>query len=460
MTIDDRFILYSPPKTQAPSRGAAPNTPGVWQGEMLDWLSLFDDGDFQAVPAQHAGRATEVPTDEAKAFVQARDGVVLDAGRVLKFDQHPKIHQGINLKDQPRINGSPNFRGLPPGPDGPRSIYGTAQPTIEGIRNVLDETTKDGKTACWTSLREEPVVYINGKPLNLRERMFNNLENPGADGKDVERTEALLKQDVLREAARNGGRVLVHDETPEGRIVARWKTVTPESVQTTREVFDMLKQEGYKVDYARIPVTDEKRPEEKDFDALVTRLKDVPDDAAMIFNCHAGRGRTTTGMVAAGLMRRAKEGGSEDESIKRSRPVHEDIREQGKYKRGEYKVILGMIDVLEQGPKSKAEADSAIDQFSSLQNLREDIETYKNKADDTKLSAADRQKARDRGHDYLERYFYLIAFDAYAKDQAGSGFQKPFSEWMDEHRDLRGLLGRVELAMGFPSCDGNQTAYA
>lgn len=56
------------------------------------------------------------------------------------------------------------------------------------------------------------------------------------------------------------------------------------------------------MDYLRVPVTDEKAPKDADFALLTKRLWDVPDGAALVFNCQMGRGRTTTGMIIASLL--------------------------------------------------------------------------------------------------------------------------------------------------------------
>lgn len=55
-------------------------------------------------------------------------------------------------------------------------------------------------------------------------------------------------------------------------------------------------------DYTRVPITDEKAPKDSDFELLIQRLWNVPPDAALVFNCQMGRGRTTTGMVIATLL--------------------------------------------------------------------------------------------------------------------------------------------------------------
>ena len=462
MTINDRYILYTPQaETTAPAQGSGLSRRGEWQKEMLDWLGLFDGAkaSFTAV-AEGATPGTpgpgEVGQDVWGPFVDQRPGKVLGPGTVLKVDHYPGIDKDLSSgKDpQPRIPGAPNYRALPAGKEGQdKSIHGVAQPTLEGIRGVLDQAGAgpggNGKTAVWTNLREEPVIYVNGRPLNLRlaAKIGNNLENPGVSGAEIERTEEQLKREMLEEAARNGGRILVHDEGPDGRIIARWETITPESVQTTKEVFDMLRQEGYKVDYARIPITDEKSPEPKDYDALVERLKGTDPEAALIFNCQAGRGRTTTATVVAGLLRRAQEASGPHESVAKSPPVREDIRERGQQKPGEYRTILSLIQALEMGPQSKASADEIIDRYATLQNLREAVDTWKKKAE-TALTPEERQAALQRAQDYLERYHSIVAFDAYAEDQAATGFQQPYSQWIKEHPEVDRSRDALAQALG------------
>ena len=48
---------------------------------------------------------------------------------------------------------------------------------------------------------------------------------------------------------------------------------------------------------------------------------------------------------------------------------------------------------------------------------------------------------------YLERYFYLICFATYVRQNANEGFKKSFGAWLDEHKELRGMIaeGRDRL---------------
>lgn len=59
-------------------------------------------------------------------------------------------------------------------------------------------------TAVWHNMREEPVVYINGRPFVLREeaRPFKNLrEYAGIDPHRLEKMERRLKLDILQEVS-------------------------------------------------------------------------------------------------------------------------------------------------------------------------------------------------------------------------------------------------------------------
>ncbi|CAI5993545.1 unnamed protein product [Closterium sp. NIES-65] len=161
-------------------------------------------------------------------------------------------------------------------------VYGVAIPTVEGIRNVLQivgASRNGGRHVLWHSMREEPVIYINGRPFVLREveRPFTNLEYTGINRARVEQMEARLKKDVLREAGRYSNKIMVSDELPDGQMVDQWEPVGPDSVQTPLEVYEDLQRQGYNVDYERVPVTDEKVPEEVDFDLLVSLQPSAED---------------------------------------------------------------------------------------------------------------------------------------------------------------------------------------
>eukprot|EP00850_Spirogloea_muscicola_P002322 SM000009S23451 [mRNA] locus=s9:35424:44183:- [translate_table: standard] len=415
-----------------------------------------------------APSAAQVP----EQVLLARRGAVLGAKTVLKSDHFPGCQ---NRRLLPHIDGAPNYRqvdGLP--------IYGVAIPTVEGIRNVLHfvGTARDGGArTLWHNMREEPVIYINGRPFVLREveRPFSNLEYTGIDRARVEEMESRLKQDVLDEAARHAfllsnhdpykNKVMVSDELPDGQMVDQWEPIGPDSVQTPLEVYESLQAEGYKVDYERVPVTDEKSPKERDFDLLVHRLAQVDVNTRLLFNCQMGRGRTTTGMVVATLIHLCRTRSlqsppalavAHSESPRKSFAAFRDgfWSEEGHQKAveenlrlGEYSVIRSLTRVLQGGAESKRIVDAAIDKCSAMQNLREAILGYRNgihrQADEKK-----REAALSNFVEYLERYYFLICFAVYLHTNPySSKGQTPieggFQAWMKDRPELYSILRRL-----------------
>jgi protein-tyrosine phosphatase len=192
----------------------------------------------------------------------------------------------------------------------------------------------------------------------------------------VEGQENALKSDVLREIEKHNGRLLLHDETDDGNgrftLTAQWEdNVQADDILTPKEVYERMVQAGYRVNYARLPVTDEQAPIPRVFARLEERVADALQhaDVAMAFNCQMGRGRTTTAMVAASLVATLLH--PEDVShnkieVSPLSAVNDstfEIREiEDPYLNGEYKIIFQLMSVLQYGKQAKCLADKAIDQ--------------------------------------------------------------------------------------------------
>jgi len=108
---------------------------------------------------------------EMSVVAAIRNGEVLGSQTVLKSDHCPGC-QNLSLPE--RVEGAPNFREVPGFP-----VYGVANPTVDGIRAVIERisSSKGGRPVLWHNMREEPVIYINGKPFVLREaeRPYKNM---------------------------------------------------------------------------------------------------------------------------------------------------------------------------------------------------------------------------------------------------------------------------------------------
>lgn len=428
------FLIYTPPS--APSRPAEALTPDLWLTQMQRFTRIMETGPV----APPAG----TPPTEVHP-VEGRNGRVLKPDTILKADQYA----GIGAKNRTRspgsvIPGAPNYRELGEG------IHGTAQPTVQGMKEILKRTGAGpggSRHATWVNLREEPVIYINGQPYNPRHirKPFANDAMPGRTAREVDGLEQDLKGDVLEEARRHHGTLTLADEGPDGKVIE--KQVTVDKVQTIDEVYAELKAEGYRVDVKRIPITDTKKPDDADIDELVDTLKDVPPDEELIFNCHAGEGRTTTAMVLASIVRNARAGKSDN--LIKDKALRDDIKEQGEHNPANYRAILTAIKEAQRAANPDQDrADEVIRRYGDIYDLKEEADKARQKAaeDSASLTPEERARRASQAADYMERYGVVVSFEAYAREQAPD-FKLSYTEWKARHPEVARNLHAVQLAM-------------
>ncbi|KAK9747553.1 hypothetical protein RND81_02G000100 [Saponaria officinalis] len=413
---------------------------------------------------------------EMSVVAALRSGSVLGSQTVLKSDHCPGC-QNSTLPE--RVEGAPNFREVPG-----FSVYGVANPTIDGIRSVILRvgSSRSGRPVFWHNMREEPVIYINGKPFVLREveRPYKNmLEYTGIDRERVERMEARLKHDILRESERFGGAIMVIHETDDGQIYDAWEQVNFDLVQTPLEVFSCLEAEGYPVKYARVPITDGKAPKSSDFDTLSKNVASASKDTAFVFNCQMGRGRTTTGTVIACLLKlRIDFGkpirilsddwsncGADDSSSSGEETMGDvatsSIVDQGAARKS--RRAFGINDILllwkitrlfDNGVECREALDAVIDRCSALQNIRDAVLRYRELFNQQRVEPRVRRVALNRGAEYLERYFRLIAFSAYLGSEAFDGFcgqgecKMTFKSWLQQRSEVQAMKWSIRLRPG------------
>ncbi|KAI7872941.1 inositol hexakisphosphate-domain-containing protein [Spinellus fusiger] len=409
-------------------------------------------------------------SSEVMKVVSARHGQVLAQQTILKHDAFPGC-QKMNLRE--KIDGAYNFRrvevnqvksavkygGMAATAGGlaadmsrnkedfpsPPFISGCAMPSKDAIKAVLKSMNAgpNGKRrVLWTCLREEPVLYVNKQPYVLRlfQDPLKNLETTGIARDRVEYMEDRMRLDVLEELKEYNGHLLLHDEevTEKGgfTLVPLWETVPTEFVETPAQAFQSIIDEGYQVDYLRIPITDEQAPIPDVFDELVQRVLGAKEEVDVLFNCQMGRGRTTTGMVTACLMSMVLKNDSlvdmnssfiidaSSEATPMStlglnnKEMDEAHQERERYLDGEYKVILQLVSVLTFGKLAKRLTDQAINMCDHMQNLRRAIYDYK-----LRLEAIEDRKSKkwsatnEVAVNYLVRYFYLVVFANYLLEE-------------------------------------------
>ncbi|KAK1398683.1 Paladin [Heracleum sosnowskyi] len=410
--------------------------------------------------------SAEVRPSDMETIAGSRHGEVLGSQTVLKSDhcpgcQHPPLPE--------RVEGAPNFREIPGFP-----VYGVANPTIDGILSVIHRigSSKGGRPVFWHNMREEPVIYINGKPFVLREveRPYKNmLEYRGIDRDRVEGMEARLKDDILREAERYHGAIMVIHESDDGKIFDAWEHVSSEVVKTPLEVFKGLEADGFPIKYARVPITDGKAPKSSDFDTLAMNIVSAPRDAALVFNCQMGRGRTTTGTVIACLLKLRIDYGRpvrillEDLSSEEAEDNLSSGEETGGTPQKEARHTFGINDILllwkittlfDNGVKCREALDAIIDRCSALQNIRQAVLHYNKIFNKQQDEPRERRVALNRGAEYLERYFRLIAFAAYLGSEAFDGFceegkaKMTFKHWLHQKPEVQAMKWSIRLRPG------------
>ncbi|KAK4050677.1 hypothetical protein OIV83_003403 [Microbotryomycetes sp. JL201] len=412
------------------------------------------------VPLEKPVLAGNALTDEVAEFVAKRGGRILSPFTLLKSD----FFSGLQKMSLPeRVEGAPNFRRVrllfpnegqsamvsSEASAGPL-VYGTGMPTIDGLRRALEKMDAHRKHITWTSMREEPVIYVSGgRPhvLRLFDAPLENVVTTGVTTETVEAMEAALKQDLLSEASKNGGKILLHDEIvePDGSftVTAVWEDVSPEDILTPKEVFARMREEGIKVEYERLPVTDEQAPIPGVYSRIEERVSIAltrnSDDIGFVFNCQMGRGRTTTGMVAAVLVSNILfERASTCDlaaSMHESTTLGWDSRESDPYLSGEYKIVLQLVGVLPHGKTAKKLVDRAIDNCEGVQNLRKAIYDFKLRAEAADDQSVKHKKIFHVACNYLYRYASLIVFANYLLEKSAASAKSQFSDKLSDISD-------------------------
>jgi protein-tyrosine phosphatase len=436
---------------------------------------LIAEGLHALKPLERADASDSVAhPDEVKQVVVNRSGSILSASTILKSDFFSNL-QKMSLPE--RIEGSPNFRRVPLtlrlassrasspiDPADEKMLCGSGMPTVQGLRRALTRVNADPQghsMVYWTSLREEPVLYIAGRPHVLRivDKPLENVEATGVTTAMVEAMEERFKKDVIREVRMGNGRILLHDELEERpgvfSIIPIWETVDEEDIMTPRDVFDLMAKEGFKINYGRVAITDEQAPLPDALSQLLERIRSGYSEADdFIFNCQMGRGRTTTGMVTACLISTTMNWQGEEDYIDRQEDPEsveydsiDGPSEEQAYRQGEYKTILQLVGVLSHGKIAKRLTDRAIDLMQDVQNLRKSIYDYKIKVEALEKGSMKQRKLMNVAVNYLYRYGTLIVFANYLieiREMQGRE-TRGFSDWLREHREIAKLLGRRSL---------------
>jgi len=312
---------------------------------------------------------------------------------------------------------------------------------LEQAVNKFDEQ----KAVLWVNLRQEAVVYINGKPYSVREK--DNLQQHMKIKEAFEINN--LENDVCGKLKKGDGtfkffKDKVGEQKKERLLEVEEETAKIESVSTLAEIFSAAAKKEPKLESTRIPFNLNHSPEEDTFDLMLRLLKGHSSAVPVIFNCQGGISRSTTASVLAAIIKEAQ---LETEFVKmkgiipdsvidglRGTKLHPPLVESetnsnSALMKGEFPVILELLETNPDAKDCKEQVDRIINAAAGAENIRESVVMEKIQYD----VASDewRLKLKERIMNQIERYFMLIAFSLYTKEVGPKGFNQTFKKWLD-----------------------------
>merc|ERR1711974_305658 len=370
-----------------------------------------------------------------------------------------------------KIDGVPNFRRVPG-----YKVYCCGQPTIDGFTAALEKVTekypKDAPIV-WINMRQEPIVYVNGAPVCARP--------PNKIGEYAELgnvTRASVKADeeefitVIEGRAKGAdGKLKVVD------VGKKESEIEVKELITLSKVMEGLKEKYPGLVHNRVPVCNSAAPLEPDFDTICNALCGTNVNAPVIVNCQVGLSRSTTGCAAACLFREFQLSASFQGLVETVPGVNLEVLRMDKYVmdpekdtlfRGEFEVVKELIAAFDDGAASKSECDKVIDKNgpppkgTGIKQLRENI--AESKLSYEIMDDAAQAFLKTKIMDNIQKYFYLICFTVYLREQSKTAkdgvseedkkafalsggkvstptenlkINKGFKAWMDDHANLR-----------------------
>merc|ERR1712111_267040 len=395
------------------------------------------------------------------------------------------------LKDP--VNGVPNFRRVPG-----YKVYCCGQPTAAGIEAVLEKVTgtaypKDGKII-WFNLRQECSILVNGEPFCGRpaNKIGEYAELGAVTAAMLEKDEPEFAKVCENLAKDNGGKLKTVD------VNKKEKEVEVKDVKTLAAAMEAAKEKFPGLTCIRVPVCNSAAPNEVDFDTICQALVGSNINTPVIVNDQVGLSRATTGCVVACLFKEFQINASFEGLVETVPGVNLELLKMDRYVmdpkkdalfRGEFEVIKQLVGALKDGVGAKNECDKVIDKNGTPKTGGTGIKQLRENIAESKLSYEIMDDAAQaflkvKIMDNIHKYFYLIVFSAYLREQAAiakdgisdeekksfsltSGkvscpteklaLKRTFSAYIEEHANLRTICeegkGKLQWERDIPQDD-------
>jgi len=403
------------------------------------------------------GEAPENAGEEQEEVEEELNPIIDLSGYFIKPDHFDGIHvldEGLE-----KVDGAPNFRNIPGFP-----VYGVGQPSETGMEEIIKKIKKDdNEKIIWINLRREPIVYINGYPFAARnpDNLHENIQVTPNDEEATVLGKHLARVVNNRSKETEDKSIKIHcdkeyNDNPMDRVDVEESIVVQEVKDLDSIYKKCIENCGVDLQVSRIPMIEDQMPAEQCFDAIVDILKNEPASTPVIFSCQMGKGRTSLGITIALLVKemqltaQLKQMNELDliksdtlkdllfKKFEEAPPQGEDVDPLSS---GEFEVIKQLVAAIPEAAGAKEKIDKIIDKCGNpprgvgIQNLRTCIAETKWKFD---VSPEERQGAfKVMIINFIERYFYLICFCMYSQEHGPGGFQKQFSAFMEEKKELR-----------------------
>merc|ERR1712032_1795586 len=358
----------------------------------------------------------------------------LSAG-LTKMPDNPEIWKAAAMADQfdkmqklpDPLPGAPNFHRIPG-----YKVYTTGQPTLEGIKNILEKVTgtiypKDGPII-WFNTRQEPDVYVNGQPICARPpNKIGEYAELGAITRDIvkEQETKFLGECEGRKSV-NGGKLKVVD------INKKQSEIEVKELKSLSQAIEGLKEKFPGLVHWRVPVCNSAAPLETDFDIMVNTLVGTSINTPVIINDQVGLSRATSACVVACLFKEFQISASYEGLIETVPGLNATALKTDKYVmdqtkdalfRGEFEVVKELVAKMKDGVAAKNNADKIIDLNGTKKTGGTGIKQLRENIAESKLSYEIMDDAaqaflKSKIMDNIHKYFYIIAFAAYMRDAA------------------------------------------
>uniref|UniRef100_A0A8C1D6I7 Phosphatase domain containing paladin 1b n=1 Tax=Cyprinus carpio carpio TaxID=630221 RepID=A0A8C1D6I7_CYPCA len=336
------------------------------------------------------------------------------------------IYNRADVLNTTKSHGAPNFRKV----KGNYPLFGMGQPSLNGFKQVLQRLQIDGcEEVVFICVREEPVVFFRSDGDFIpytprgRENLHENLHDLDRE-LSAEQIELSIRKELCDFAKLSENMFYVYNDIEHFKDDPQQvQILSEEDIHVTEEVYKrpLFSQPLHR--YYRLPLPMEGAPLEKTFDAFVNILRVTPNLSlmrdssrplpALLFSCQVGVGRTNLGLILGAIVFHHLQGASESPRYLW------------------YSFYINQVFFYVYIPQ----VDDAIAMCSEMHNIKDAVFENKLKlegiGEDYQIQGkSTKAYFLQRTLQSLERYVYLLVFNAYLHDQYPQAFPQSFSQWL------------------------------